>query len=220
MNFIKITTQQEFNNLPKFFKDFTEIQIYGNIEISTAWENSQVTARGNVSVHSYSSHQIILFGCSVCWLLNKSANAIKKSISSKIFKFITNSVSRWLNNQGIKTYKNKKVILFKRVSKDFKTQENTINETIWNLQKEIEVPNWNPQIKECGEGKFHACSYPYFCDEFRNNKDDKYIAIEISVKDLYAWPEPSYPYKIAFKKGIVLYECDKFGNEIKNEVLK
>src|SRR3990167_2255941 len=68
---------------------------------------------------------------------------------------------------------------------------------------------------ECGEGKFHACSRPYFCDEFRNNNGDKYIAIEIKKDDLYAWPNPVYPHKIAFREGKVLYECDKFGKEKK-----
>ena len=103
--------------------------------------------------------------------------------------------------------------MYKKVSKDFKTQENTRNETHWEIGKTLDHPNWSPSTQECGEGKFHACSYPYFCDEFRNLPNDRYVAIEIDIQDLYSWPNPSYPTKIAFRKGTVLYECDKYGNK-------
>ena len=29
------------------------------------------------------------------------------------------------------------------------------------------------------------------------------------------WPNGSYPHKVAFKKGFVMYECDIDGNEIR-----
>lgn len=79
----------------------------------------------------------------------------------------------------------------------------------------IEHPTWEPEINECGKGKFHACSRPYFCDEFRDQKEDRYIAIEIQTKDLYEWENAQYPHKIAFRKGKVLYECDKYGIKLK-----
>ncbi len=100
------------------------------------------------------------------------------------------------------------------MSKDFKTQENTVDETEWPFNSIVEHKNWNPKEKECGEGKFHACSYPYFCDEFRNGLNDKYIAVEIFVKNLYVWPNPKYPHKIGFRKGKVLYECDKYRKKL------
>jgi hypothetical protein len=81
-----------------------------------------------------------------------------------------------LQREGIKI-KNNKVILFKRVSKNMLTRENTENETKWTIGEKIIHPDWNPTISECGKGKFHACSRPYFADEFRSNKQDKYIAI-------------------------------------------
>jgi hypothetical protein len=105
-----------------------------------------------------------------------------------------------------------KVVLFKKVSEDFKTQENTRNETLWVIDSIVEHKSWTPKKEECGEGKFHACSYSFFCDEFRNNIGDKYIALEIDKKDLFEWKNhPSYPHKIAFRKGKVLYECNSNG---------
>jgi hypothetical protein len=107
-----------------------------------------------------------------------------------------------------------KVILYKRVSAEFKTQETTKNETLWEIGSVIEHPAWEPASGECGEGKFHACSRPYFCDEFRNLKDDRYVAIEIKSADLHEWKDsPRYPHKIGFRAGKVLYECDRMGNK-------
>jgi len=244
---MKITTQQEFDNLPLRFENFTGIEIYGNIIISrnienshiearenshvvarenshvearenshvVAWGNSHVEAWGNVSVYSYSDNDILLYGFVTCYLLNKKSKAIQKSKNSRIVPFQINTVELWLENEGVEiNSKNNSTIVFKRVSNDFKTQENTKNETSWKVGSFVEVPNWNPS-QECGKGKFHACSKTYFCDEFRTLKDDKYIAIEVPIEDLFAFPHPNYPHKISFKKGTVLYECDRYGKQIK-----
>ena len=239
MKIIKITTQAEFDKLPPKFEEFTDIQIYGDVEVSTAWENSNVTARensnvtawensnvtvwensnvtarGNSSVHTYSVNPILLFGLSIAFLLTKTAKAIKKSKKTTIIQGIVKDgkTKNWLDLEGVEI-KNNTVILFKRVSKDFKTQENTENETIWNIGDILIHKSWEPKIQECGKNKFHACSHSYFCDDFRDNKDDKYIAIEIKVKDLYSWPNPQYPHKIAFRAGKVLYQCDKNGKKL------
>jgi hypothetical protein len=107
------------------------------------------------------------------------------------------------------------VILYKKVSCDFKTQENTKNETLWDIGKTLEHPAWNPKNSECGEGKFHACAKPFWGDSFRNLKGDRYIAVQISVNDLFEWKDkPNYPQKIGFRKGTVLYEVDRLGNLI------
>ena len=125
----------------------------------------------------------------------------------------------WLETMvGCKTSRKKdhgNVILFKRVSVDFKTQEGTSNETVWNIGSMVEHANWTPKDKECGAGKFHACSRPFFCNEFRSAVGDRYIAIKVNIKDLHAWTskDAQYPHKIAFRKGKILYECDKFGKK-------
>ena len=108
------------------------------------------------------------------------------------------------------------VVLIKRVSKDWKTQEGTQNETTWIIGSTLEHPAWNPSEQECGEGKYHACAEPFFCDAFRNEKfDDKYVALRIAIKDLYAWPkEPQYPHKIAFKRGTVLHQVNLAGVKV------
>jgi len=105
-----------------------------------------------------------------------------------------------------------KVYLYKRVSHDFKTQEGTINETLWEVGTTVEHPNWNPTERECGRGKFHACAFPHWCSLFRSNQDDKLIKIEVDVKDLYEWTDnPYYPQKIAFRKGKVIIALQNNG---------
>ena len=191
----------------------SQVTAWGNSQV-TARENSQVTAWGNSCVHSYSDQNILLYGLSVCFLLSKESKAIKESENSQIIQGLIKDgkVENWLELEGIES-KDDKVTLFKRVSRNFKTQKDTKNETLWEISKTITHKNWEPQLNECSEGKFHACSFPYFCDDFRNEKDDKYIAIEIKVKNLYSWPNPQYPHKISFREGKVLCECDKFGNK-------
>ncbi len=180
-----------------------------------AWGSSHVVAWGSVSVSVQSTISIVdLFGFSVAILVALSKNVHKKSKTATIIKPVVEWTTKgWLEREGIKINKNK-VILYKRVSKDFKTQEETKNETLWAVGTTLEHPTWKPETEECGEGKYHACSKGYFCDEFRSNDGDKYVAIEIAVKDLYAWKEASYPHKIAFRKGKVLYEVDKYGEKI------
>ena len=48
---------------------------------------------------------------------------------------------------------------FQGISKRRKIQK---NETLWEISKTITHKNWEPQLNECSEGKFHACSFPYF----------------------------------------------------------
>jgi len=178
-----------------------------------ARENSSVVAWENVGVHAFSTYSTItLFAFAVCWMVVK-AKVIKKSKTATIIiPKEKKGLSAWFEREGIE--EKSKVILFKKVSKDFKTQEGTSNETLWTVGTTLDHPNWNPKEQECGPGKFHACSHAYFCDEFRNVKGDRYIAIEIAKKDLYVWENGGYPHKIAFKKGKVLYEVNKMGKKI------
>jgi len=116
----------------------------------------------------------------------------------------------WLEKEKLEI-KDGSVILYKRVSKDFKTQEGTANETIWSIGTALEHPAWKPDGEECGEGKYHACSRTKFCDEFRDKSDDRYIKLQVKIEDMYAWENPFYPSKVAFRKGIVLGECNQAG---------
>jgi hypothetical protein len=189
-----------------------------------AWENSSVEARDNSSVVAWDNScirnfsdtaSILLWGFCVCYIINiLKFKVVRKSKTSTIIKPITKKgLASWITKYGLNS---KKIILYKRVSNEFKTQEKTENETMWNIGTSIEHKNWNPKNQECGEGKFHACPHPYFCDEFRKIKNDKYIAIEIKKEDLYLWPDnPEYPNKIAFRKGKVLYECNNLGRRYK-----
>ncbi len=215
--FLKIETSVSMSFSKKYVeaRENSSVEAWGNSSVE-AWENSSVVARENSSVKlllQYSlSVKVKLFGYSVCW--KPKSEKISIEVKSKTAHIQEYEPQKYLDREGIEVIKNK-VILFKRVSNDFKTQENTKNETIWAVGTTLEHHAWNPTNAECGEGKYHACSRPYFCDEFRDKKDDKYIAIEIHTNDLHEWENGSYPHKIAFRKCTVLYVCDKFGKEIK-----
>jgi len=177
-----------------------------------AWENSSVEAWENSVLRVFStSIKVVLHGFSVCF-----ADAdldFKLDVKSKHVHIQKIKPLDWFERNGVE--KTKKLTLYKKVSNGFKTQENTINETLWEIGTTVIHHNWNPSAEECGKGKFHACSKPYFCDEFRNKQGDRYIAIEVKKTDVYEWNNnPSFPHKIGFREGKVLYECDKFGEEI------
>jgi hypothetical protein len=196
----------------------SSVEAWGNSSV-VAWENSSVVARGNSSVEAWENvcvrivtkiKSLSLFGLSVLFQpfdLNFKFKKEKTVLVQKVKPL------PYLDREGIRK-DNGSVILFKRVSADLKTQENTKNETLWTVGSTVTHPAWNPTNGECGEGKYHACSRPYFCDEFRDNNGDKYIAIKIKVADLHEWEKPNYPHKIAFRSGKVLYECDKHGNRL------
>ncbi len=180
-----------------------------------AWGSSHVVAWGSVAVHVQSDYAVVdLFGFAVAVVLTKIAKVVKKSRTASIVTPKTPAgAAGWLEGQGVKAEK-KHVVLYKRVSKDWQTQENTANATTWAVGATLVHPSWNPKSGECGEGKYHACSMAYFCDEFRDKKDDRYVALKVAVKDLYAWPNASYPHKIAFRAAEVLHECDRYGKKV------
>jgi hypothetical protein len=180
-----------------------------------AWENSSVEARENSSVKlaiRYSALvKIRLFGFSVCWKPINETIDVKIESKTALVQQYTNE--KFLDREGV-VVTDEKVILYKRVSHDLKTQENSPNETLWGIGKTLEHSSWKPTENECGKGKYHACSRPYFCDEFRSKQGDVYIAIEIHTSDLYEWVNGAYPHKIAFRKGTVLYQVNRLGKQL------
>ena len=176
--------------------------------------NSSVEARENVGVHNFSPDaHVVLWGYCVVWLLNKSTAILKSKTARKITPVLKERNAAWFEREGIEV-KDGCAILFKRVSKDFKTQEGTANETYWKIGERIVHSNPKLKEQEVGAGKFHFCSRPYFGDQFRSEKGDKYIALSVPIKTIHAWPNPDYPHKIGGTEAIVLYECDKFGKKL------
>jgi hypothetical protein len=227
MKEITVKTQKEFDALPDKFVEFTRICLEGRISVDKArgnssveaWGNSSVEARGNSSVVAWGQALVRVFSSAIKLALHGfSILSIPINIDLK-FKYEKTCViqryeiPKYLDREGVEE-NNNSVILFKRVSDDFKTQEGTPNETKWAIDSTVERPAWEPTNSECGEGKFHACSRPYFCDEFRSTRGDRYIAVQIKVVDLYEWPNAQYPHKIAFREGKVLYQCDKNGKQV------
>jgi hypothetical protein len=179
-----------------------------------ARENSSVVAWGSVCVRIYSEiKSLSLFGFSVLFKPFDLSFSFKKE-STCIIQEVR--PQKYLQREGI-AEDNGAVILFKRVSKDFITQEGCKNETKWQVGSTVTHSAWNPSESESGEGKFHACSRPYFCDEFRNKMNDRYIAIQVNTDDLYEWENPCYQHKIAFRKCRVLHEVDRAGRRINRE---
>jgi hypothetical protein len=228
MKEITVKTQAEFDALPDKFTEYTRICLEGRISVNKAWGNSSVEAWENSSVVAWGNSSVVAWGQALvrCFspliklamhgfsILSIPINIDLKFKYEKTCIIQRYDIPKFLDREGIGE-KQKSVILFKRVSSDFKTQEQTKNETPWTVGSTVTHPDWNPTKSECGEGKLHACSRPYFCDEFRSARGDKYVAIKIKVEDLYEWPNADYPHKIAFREGKVLYQCDRFGKEVK-----
>ena len=200
----------------------SSVVAWGNSSV-VAWGNSSVVARENSSVEAWENSgvhvhnvdvTVVLYMFAVCWALVKAKITKKAKTATVIRPKAYKGTKGWLEAQGIKQEKDA-VTLYKRVSADLKTQEGTPNETFWEIGKTLEHSAWSPTEAECGAGKFHACSRPYFCDEFRSIHGDKYLAIKIQLNDLFSWDvNAKYPHKIAFRKGTVLYVCDKMGKPI------
>jgi hypothetical protein len=187
-----------------------------------AWESSViqlVEAWGNSTPHVEATLRttVKLFGFSVLVKpFNLKVKIEKKSRTCHVQNY--KPIEDYFEREGVEIKRGKlgfSVVLFKRVSTNFKTQEGESYETLWTPGTVVTIPEWSPKEKECGKGKFHAVSRPYFGDEFRSGAGDKYIAIEIAVKDTYQWKNPQYPHKISFRKGKVLYECDRFREKVK-----
>ncbi len=179
-----------------------------------AWENSRVEAWENCAVHNFSEDTTLkIMFYAVCFMVKITKNMKKSKTATIINPSYDNTIHTFLEMNDVKKLDKDTVLLIKRVSKELKTQENTSNETVWSIGKTLEVPVWNP-TEECGEGKFHACSRTFFCDQFRSNVGDRYIAISVKIGDLYTHKNPQFPHKIAFRKGRVMYEIDRDGNKI------
>jgi hypothetical protein len=148
----------------------------------------------------------------VCWVMAKGKVQRNSKNATVIEVKKPKNTNEWLDSQGLSNETD--IIVFKRVSSDFKTQEGTPRETLWEIGKTISYNDWDPKSEECGHGKFHACSRAYFCDQFRSTKEDRYIAIAVKEEDLYAFPNAEYPHKVAFREGTILYECDRFGKKL------
>ena len=193
--------------------DSVTVRAWGSATVH-AWGSATVHASGSATVHA-SSSATKLYGHEDSVFILQNGSSVASTTKDVIVKIINKpaTLEEWINIKCLE-HTSDGVIIYKRVSYDFKTQEGTKNETVWTIGREIEVPNLNPDEQEYEEGKFHACNKPWHCDEFRLNADDKYIAIKARREDMEFYPNGIYPNQIAFKKGFVMYECDVDGNEI------
>jgi len=169
---------------------------------------------GNATIRIESGTIDIMLGAAVAFVLGKCTIKSKSKTNTIIQRPESGTVDLWMMSEGVVAELGY-VVLFKRVSSQYQTQENSLRETTWTPGTTLEHSSWDPHKEECGAGKYHACSLPVFCDEFRSTYGDKYVAIRVKTSDMHAWKDPAYPHKIAFRKGTVMYECDLSGKEIK-----
>ena len=217
---IIIRTQTELDALPSSLPEFTYIDIRSGpdveITVAKAYDSATVTAYGSATVTAYDSGTTLtLLGFAVGVLFAKArvAKRGKNAVVVRQAPRPAKDLPEWIEF-NLATKQRGKLILFKRVSKDFQTQEGTDNETLWRPGSVVEHPDWSPKHQECGEGKYHACASPFFCDQYRSSVGDRYVAIEVAARDTYVWPHAQHPHKIAFRKGRVLYECDAEGKKL------
>src|SRR3990167_7246932 len=92
----------------------------------TAYDSSTVTASGSSTVTAYGATVLVV----------NPESAVSYTMPSKAAQIITRNApplitnEEWLDRWGIKANRGK-VILYKRVSENWQTQENTRNETVW-----------------------------------------------------------------------------------------
>jgi hypothetical protein len=234
----RVVVRKAWGNSSVVARGNSSVEAWGNSSVE-AWENSSVVARGNSSVVAWENSIVEAWGNSIVeawgncavrvrstevsvelyafvavWLIEKCKKIVKHSKTITIIEPKTvEGIEGWYEAEAVAPNKDK-VILYKRVSSKFQTQEGTENETNWKVGSTVTHPKWEPATRECGAGKFHATSRPYFADEFRSVKGDRYIAIEINVEDLHHWPNGDYPHKIAFREGKVLMEVNRLGKAV------
>ena len=191
-----------------------QIVLYGN-SIAELRDNSRAVLWGTSTAHVHGlSAAVDLRGYSAAFA-HVAAKVKRHGKTTTIIKPVAlKGTLGWLGRECV-AVKRGTVVLYKRVSSEWLTQEGTKNETSWKPGARLAHKAWDPTSSECGEGKFHGCSRPYFCDEFRGAAGDRYVAISVHVDDLHAWDDGQYPHKVAFRAGRVLHEVDQWGDEVK-----
>jgi hypothetical protein len=198
----------------------SSVVAYGSSRVD-AYDSSRVDAHGSSRVDAYDSSRVDAYDSSrvnlktfsVAFINSKTCKIIKGKYATVIIPKRPQNIKQWIDFEGIKK-QDKNILLYKRVSKDWLTQEGTPNETCWKPGTKFKHSAWEPKTEECGAGKYHACSFPAACNEFRKTDGDRYVCLSVKPADCYFWKDGSYPHKIAVRSGTVLYECDFMGEKI------
>ena len=207
-----ISTVIAHNSSTIYANDYSRVKSNGIYVTIIAYDDSFVQTYNHKSINMH--HNTIV--CDYTTIGHTSIKLHGNSIM-QTYKIAFADLAQWIKYNNATLIGQDYILLYKKVSNDYKTQENTTNETSWLPGTTVEMPmyQWNPAHRECGAGKFHACAYPIACNHYRDEKNDKYVAISVNINDIYVWTPPSYPKKIAFRKGTVLHECDITGNKIR-----
>ena len=176
-----------------------------------AYGSATVTAHDSATVRAHDSATVVLRGLAVLFLFSLGVRVLgcgPRCVIQRCLPFET--LDEYLESESVQCV-DKWVLVYKRVSEEWLTQERTERETCWKPGLTVTHENFQPQSGEFGAGKFHACSLPIYCDEFRSEPTDRYVAIRVKRRDLAFWPRGNYRHKIGFRKGEVLFECDRDG---------
>ena len=118
----------------------------------------------------------------------------------------------WCEYHGLEV-KNGAALVYKGLNKDGKSNrglEYKVGET-------VQCDQWNDV--ECDAG-LHFVPHPSMAAQFFNNPLDcvRFVACEIMLSDSMVFLTGAYPFKIKSKNCKVLFECDRYGKEIKAEM--
>ena len=149
----------------------SSVEAWGNSSV-VAWENSSVVAWGNSSVEAWEDSSVVAWGDSSVVARENSVvrifseyvkevalygfavAIISSAITVNIEKSLSTATSKSLETWKLVRERNavkkrlETVILYKRVSRDWKTQENTANETLWLVGSHVTHPQMESQ--KCG----------------------------------------------------------------------
>ena len=150
MQVIKITSQAEWDALQDQFEEGTELHIESaeRITINRTPQKSSVVVKGSSSVVAWGNSSVVAWGQVATHYFSEDARLIAHD-QAVIFQYINparkanlkgdhvvkaktpSTNEAWLSAHGVSVDTDGNVILFKRVSSEFKTQEDTCNETLW-----------------------------------------------------------------------------------------
>jgi len=204
-------TQSEFDELSKsgewFYVTSKRWVARGTAHV-VAWGSAHVEARDSAHVVAWGSAHVVAWGRATCSKCSPLVDARGNVLDLTIFP---KTVKEWLSRFAINTEKDK-VILYKGVDENYKTQTGTSMETSYKINSLVTCPDWSEDNIECGNG-LHFCHHPMCCEQFQAVKH--YLACSIKISDIRVYNGiPQYPDKIRAKACKVLYEVDRWGNKI------
>ena len=180
------------------------------------WGSASAELKDSASAVLWGSASAVLWGSASAVLWSPLAVCIRRDPRTKATgRLVVDAYEQsteprdWLAAVGAKV-KTGKAVLYKRVAADYLTR----NDISYVPGTEVEAPDWDGGIAECGGG-LHFVADPRGGDMFRDGEGDRYVACEVALADIVVHARPDYPDKVKARRCRVLYEVDRNGKRIK-----